>query len=390
MKRGKKRAPALYRDLREVVFHAAEHFPETRFFLSTDPAMPYVTGRTLKARCGQFGAWIAHRNQVGAHIAILGPNGAAWLTAYFAVLSSGCVAVPLHLGTKAEELKGCVQRSDSVMLLYDESCAAEAETLRAAIPTLETYEYHALLDTLSSVKETAFLPLGQEDPAALYFTSGTTAQSRCVILTHRNMGSHCTAAMNALPLSPKDAGLSVLPPSHTFEIMTNIVGALHCGGTLYINENLLTVKANMKKYEPTILVVVPLVLQMVHKEILKTAKRQGKLELLQKGMRLNRALQRFGIDISRRLFGDVYAVLGGNLRYFLCGGAALDVFEKEPFTKPDSPLYQMDNVILTRHVASQTEEAIWATYQKTIDITADFFAGRELLPADLLTPKHTL
>lgn len=313
-----------YADLREVVLHAGANYPNTQFFFSSDPRMPYVTGAELKAYCGRFGLWAQREGFDQAHFALLGPNGAAWLSCYFAVITSGHVVVPLHLGTKAEELESCVRRSDSTVLFYDSSCEKEAADLKAAIPELRTMEYHALLQALSEIAGEDWPKLDPDAPAALYFTSGTTAQSRCVILTHRNMGSHCSAAMSQLPLSPEDSGLSVLPPSHTFEIMTNIVGVLHCGGKMYINESLLTVKSNLKKYEPSILVVVPLVLQTVHREIIKTAKKAGKLELLQKGLKINRFFLRFGIDLSHRLFGDVYDVVGHNLRYFLCGGAALD------------------------------------------------------------------
>lgn len=324
MKRIQPPEPVRYADLREVVLHAGAQFPNTKFFLSSDPAMPYVLGSELKSYCGKFGLWADSEGLSGGHIAILGPNGAAWLSCYFAIISSGYVAVPLHLGTKAEELESSLRRSDSTVLLYDKSCAKDAEVLQAAIPELKTMEYHELLRSLSKVEGEAWPKLDPNAAAALYFTSGTTAQSRCVILTHRNMGSHCSAAMSQLPLSPEDSGLSVLPPSHTFEIMTNIVGALHCGGAMYINESLLTVKSNLKKYEPSILVVVPLVLQTLHREILKTAKKAGKLEALQKGLKLNRFTLRFGVDLSHKLFGDVYDVVGHNLRYFLCGGAALD------------------------------------------------------------------
>lgn len=324
MRRIQPPAPVHYADLREVVLHAGTQFPETPFFFSSDPAMPHVTGRELRDYCGRFGVWAEGEGLAGAHFAILGPNGAAWLSCYFAVICSGQVAVPLHLGTKAEELESCLRRSDSAVLLYDRSCEADADALRRGIPELKTLEFHDLLQTLSAITEEVWPELGRDDLAALYFTSGTTAQSRCVMLTHRNIGSHCSAAMSQLPLSPEDSGLSVLPPSHTFEIMTNIVGVLHCGGKMYINESLLTVKSNLKKFEPSILVVVPLVLQTLHREILRTAKRKGKLEALEKGLKLNAFCLRFGVDLSRKLFGDVYDVVGHNLRYFLCGGAGLD------------------------------------------------------------------
>ena len=314
--------PVIYNNLRDAVFRAARLFPSTKFFISNDKDCPYVTGSELKAYCGGFGELM--RNAPDSHIAILGPNGAAWITAFFAVVSAGCVAVPLHLGAPDSELEYCLKKSDSTVLLYDESCKASAQALKEKVEGLEIIETHELLQKLKQTEGEYFPELAPDDMAALYFTSGTTSLSRCVILTHRNMGSHCTAAMNSLPLSPDDAGLSILPPSHTFELMTNIVGALHCGGTLYINESIRTIKRNLKKYSPTILVTVPLVLQTLHKEILNTAKKQDKLEKLQAGLKISGALQKLGIDISHRLFKDVYDVLGGKLRYFLCGGAALD------------------------------------------------------------------
>ena len=313
-----------YRSLQDVVVRADRLFPDTQFFLSKDPAMPYVLGRDLYRLCGRFGDEVRRSGTRDTHIALLGPNCAAWISAFFAVVSSGCAAVPMHLGTPTDELVSCLSRAEVSLLLYDASCQTQVDALGQLLPALKTQELHAFLKTLGTDGELFFPELKRDGTAALYFTSGTTAQSKCVILTHGNMGAHCTTAMSALPLSPDDAGLSILPPSHTFELMTNIVGALHCGGTLYINESLRTVKRNLQKYQPTILVVVPLVLQTLHKEILNTARKQGKLEKLRKGLKLSAALQTVGIDISRRLFQDVYDVLGHNLRYFLCGGAALD------------------------------------------------------------------
>lgn len=68
-------------------------------------------------------------------------------------------------------------------------------------------------------------------------------------------------------------------------------------------------------------------------------------------------------------------------------GAGLDVFEQEPAPK-NNPLFALENVVLTPHVASQTKEALWATYRKAVDIVDDFFAGRELPEADLLNPDY--
>ena len=126
MKRARKPATVCYTDLRELVFHASETFPETRFFPSGDAAMPDVTGRERNAFTGALGAWAERRGLLGKHIAILGPNGAAWISCFFAALGGGCVAVPLHLGTKTDELISCARRSDSAVLLFDEGSRADA------------------------------------------------------------------------------------------------------------------------------------------------------------------------------------------------------------------------------------------------------------------------
>ena len=137
------RAPeqaAHYENLRELVFHAGERFPQTHFYLSNDPDLPFITGQALLDACGQFGSWIARRGQCGCHVALLGPNSAAWITCFFAAVSSGCAAVPLYYGSPLEDQAYCLKRSDSTILLYDKSCEKDAIALRDRQPGLEIFE----------------------------------------------------------------------------------------------------------------------------------------------------------------------------------------------------------------------------------------------------------
>ena len=312
-----------YADMRALAAHAAARFPDTRFFLCADEAMPFVTGAELFDLCSRAAAVL---DGLGAprHIAILGPSSAAWLAGYFAVLSAGWVIVPLLDGLQQQELADCLALSDCGLLLYDERRRETAEALSRAIQDLQILEVHAFIQMLRK-EERVYLPeLKRKAVAAMYFTSGTTGKARCVMLTHRNMGSQISAIAEAIPLSERDVGLSLLPLSHTFEMMTYVAGALHCGGTLYLNESVRTVKKNLREKQPTILVTVPLILQTLRKEIVNTARKQGKLESLQRALRLSAALQRIGLDISKQLFGELRGLLGGRLKTVICGGAALD------------------------------------------------------------------
>ena len=318
-----KNIPKSYTDRRQLVEHAAECFPDTAFFLCTDGQIPFVRGAELLGLCKRASP-VLDRFPALRHIALLGPGSAAWLAAYFAVLSAGRVIVPLHDGMQQQELEDCIQLADCGLLLYDERRVEIAAALALDIPGLCLLEVHAFIGMLREEEREELPPLGPNAVAAMYFTSGTTAKPRCVMLTNRNIGSQISAVSEMIPLSEEDVGLSLLPLSHTFEMMTNIVGALHCGGTLYLNESVRTVKKNLREKRPTILVAVPLLLQTLHKEILNTARRQGRLEELQKALRLNTALRKLGIDLSDRLFGELKETLGGRLHTVICGGAALD------------------------------------------------------------------
>ncbi len=311
-----------YSDLRALVAHAAEFFPEKAFFLCTDGQMPSVTGAELYRLCIRASG-VLERIGAPRHIAVLGPGSAAWLASYFAVLSAGRVIVPLCDGTQIQELEDCVRLADCGMLLYDARRSDAAAALSRAVPSLQLLEIHAFIELLREETSERLPALEPDATAAMYFTSGTTGKPRCVMLTHRNMGSQISGVFDAIPLSERDAGLSLLPLSHTFEMMTYVAGALHCGGTLYLNESLRTIRKNLRETQPTILVTVPLILQALRKEIVRTAKKQNRLRALQGALRLSAALQRFGLDISARLFSEVRASLGGRLKTVICGGAAL-------------------------------------------------------------------
>ena len=312
-----------YPDMRALAAHAEKVFPDTKFFLCTDEKMPFVTGAELFRLCRRA-APVLDKIGTCRHIAILGPSSAAWLAAYFAVLSSGRVIVPLHDGMQRQELEDCIRLADCGVLLYDERRFELASALAQTIPDLQILALHMFIEKLRAEESERLPELRPEAVAAMYFTSGTTAPPRCVMLTHRNMGSQVSALTGILPLSQQDVGLSLLPLSHTFEMMTYIAGALHCGGTLYLNESVRTVKKNLREKRPTILVAVPLILQTLYKEILSNARKQGRLTELQRALRLSVSLQRVGLDMSARLFGELQELLGGRLHTVLCGGAALD------------------------------------------------------------------
>lgn len=139
-----------YRDLRELVDTAAERYPNTEFFISSDKLLPHITGRQLRHCCCAFAHIMRSEGRQGEHIAVLGRNCAAWIAAFFSIVTGGCVAVPLSVDAKGDELDCCVKKADCTTFVYErgsapEACADAAAAVsigRSAMECVKLQRYH--------------------------------------------------------------------------------------------------------------------------------------------------------------------------------------------------------------------------------------------------------
>jgi len=143
------------------------------------------------------------------------------------------------------------------------------------------------------------------------------------MLCQKNIYAAVTSADATVDFSADDTIVSVLPIHHTYELCC-MMAAVNLGVTVCINDSLRHVLNSFKEYKPTGLVLVPLFVNTMYKKILSEAKRSGKDKALSGGLKLAGVLNKMGIDVSEKLFGDVRAAFGGNLKKIICGGAAMD------------------------------------------------------------------
>ncbi len=159
----------------------------------------------------------------------------------------------------------------------------------------------------------------------LLFTSGTTGISKGVMLCQRNFVFEVKAAMGVLKIYPEDCGISLLPFHHTFESSIILFFAPYCGAKVTFCEGFKYVLRNMKEFNPSIFVAVPLVLETVHKRIMKEIKKKKNGETMFKiGRALCKAASKVHIDLKKVFFREIQETFGGNMRMIICGGAALD------------------------------------------------------------------
>ncbi len=162
--------------------------------------------------------------------------------------------------------------------------------------------------------------LTQESVAAILYTSGTTGHSKGVVLTHGNLVSNIIAGIQAVAVYEDDRFLSVLPMAHTYESTVSMLIPLYCGASVYYLQKPPTPTAllpAMQKVRPTLICVVPLIIEKIYKKRIKNKiHRKGLVGgLLKIGAARRKVLQIAG--------NKLIEAFGGELRCMCIGGAAL-------------------------------------------------------------------
>ena len=181
----------------------------------------------------------------GEHVAVLAPNGTAFLEAYFAIAACGAVCVPLNTRLAAVELAWILDDCAARWLLVDTRHGPLARAALAACahapaplwcgPGAEDVcaPDEALYEVWCSAGDEPFsaTPRGHGDTAQLYYTSGTTGTPKGVMLTHGNVLAHAAAAIDELELTRDDVWGHFAPLFHLADAWATFaitwVGARH-------------------------------------------------------------------------------------------------------------------------------------------------------------------
>ena len=175
--------------------------------------------------------------------------------------------------------------------------------------------------------------IDNEAMGIMLFTSGTTAQSKAVMLSHKNIVSNLMDIASVIKIDENDRFLSFLPMHHTFECTVAFLHAMYKGAATAFCEGIKHIADNIKEYRITAMISVPILYENMYKRLMKAIEKQGKMEKVQKGIKITQFLLKFGIDIRRKVFKDIHNNFGGKLRLFVAGGAALDPEAEKGFNQ---------------------------------------------------------
>ena len=302
------------------------------------------TYKTFGSDIFAVASWLCAKGWREKHIAIIGSSSYAWVVTFLGIACSGNVVVPIDKMLSSEEMLGLLVMGDvDAVFLADEFAYMAGEIEQAnnrvtKIVNFSSEEYKQILAT-----EQVSLPrINPDAMAEVLFTSGTTGVSKGVMISQRSI------VANIADIYRMDYGrgvkypivMSVLPIHHTFELTVDNLGVLYCGATVCINDKLENIVANLGKFKPAVILVVPAIAEVFYKKVMEgisTGPNKRKIAFAKK---LNRLLSRFGIDARRTLYKSLLSKFGGNLSRVIVGGAALRPEIAKTFEEFGVSMYQ--------------------------------------------------
>ncbi len=323
--------------------------------------------------------------QKGEKTALLSHGRNLWVTGELGILYAGGVNVPLSikLGEKSD-LIFRIQHSDSHYIMVSEQ---QLPKIRGILPDCPQVKYVIVLDKLDKYEEKEmgideviqkgadflkehakefeerYKSVHPDDYANISYTSGTTADPKGILLTHRNYTANVEQARSIIGVDPDDVMLIILPLDHCFAHVAGFYTMMsYCGSiaTVPVGKTPMATLKNIpiaiQEVRPMVMLSVPALARNFRKNIESGIRAKGKLvEKLYK-FALNNAIQYYkeywnkGTEGGWRLplvklfdsiiFKNVRKGFGGRMKFFVGGGALLDIELQRYFNAVGMPMFQ--------------------------------------------------
>ena len=299
--------------------------------------------------------------QKGDRIALCGRNSSMWAAAFLATLTYGAVAVPVLHEFTPEQIHNIVNHSESKILFVGDVVATEIDATK--MPALEGIIYLPDLSlTLSRTEKLTYARehlnemFGKKYPkyfrpehvhyyreqspdelALINYTSGTTGNSKGVMIPYRAMWSNADFARSVLGATVKPGShiISILPMAHmygmAFELIFEFIAGAHVFYLTRMPSPAIIAQA-LAEVKPALMIAVPLIIEKIIRKRVFPKIQTNRMKLL-----LNTpVIQK---KVKEKICEQVMQAFGGNIYQVIIGGAALnreiEMFLKDinfPFT----------------------------------------------------------
>ena len=325
--------------------------------------------------------------QKGEKVSYLSEGRDMWVIGELGVLYAGAVNVPLSIKLgETNDLVFRVKHSDSKYVITSKF---QLPKIRKVLPECPMVEKVIIFDRIDDMKENEiyigdiiemgdkflaehedmfiqrYKSIEPDDYANISYTSGTTADPKGILLTHRNYTANVEQAHSVIGVGPEDRMLIILPLDHCFAHVAGFYTMMSYGASLGMvpsgksgKEALRNISPSIQELKPSVMLSVPTLAKSFKKNIETTIAKKGKtIEklynfALKNAIAYNKEGYNKGtqfVDIFRKplmllfdklIFKAVRQGLGGNMKFFVGGGALLDIDLQRYYYAIGIPMYQ--------------------------------------------------
>jgi len=324
--------------------------------------------------------------QKGERTALISEGRNDWVMSEMGILFIGGVNVPISVKVdELSDLKFRLMHSGCKFVIVSRRQLGKIREIERDLPDLEKV---IVLDPVDDIRDNEILKddvmskgreylennydefnniwqnLTNDDYANICYTSGTTADPKGIILTHRNYTANVEQATAILPIPEYYSSLLILPWDHSFAHTAGIYTLMKNGASMASVqvgetplETLKNIPVNIKETKPTFLLSVPALAKNFRKNIENGIKAKGKKveALFQKALKVayeyngngynrGKGLKKLKLPLlklyDKILFSKVREGFGGRLEFFIGGGALLDIELQKFFYAIGTPMYQ--------------------------------------------------
>ncbi|MGB8491047.1 MAG: AMP-binding protein [Bacteroidales bacterium] len=363
---------------------------ESNVYLWEKPQDKYegtTYGETKKQACEFAAGLIRLGIKKGDRLSLISEGRNSWVIGELGILYTGAVNVPLSVRLTPDEIKFRINHSESRMVLASSIQAAKMKDIIGDCKTIEKIIHFDPQDEYApnEVHFNEIRKLGREwlespenkaeftkisqgikpsDFANICYTSGTTADPKGIILTHGNYVTNVYQAYSLMDIPSFYKTLLILPWDHSFGHTCGIYAFMGKGASIAsvkvgktAMETLRNLPSCLREIKPNLLMSVPAVAKNFRKNIEKGIKEKGKMTeiLFNHALRISYSYNKEGwnrgkgfqkikkplIDLyDKIIFRKIRDSFGGELDYFIGGGALLDIELQRFFYALGVPMYQ--------------------------------------------------
>ena len=344
-----------FNDLKDMLKISGEKFGDRPAYIyktEVEGKFREITHKEFREEVDALGTALISMGLKNKRIAVISENRYEWGMAYLAVVCGTGIVVPLDKSLPENEIESLINRSEVEAIFYSKKYDEVMNRLNNENSTKIKYFISMDLDenTENTYSQKQLVKLGEklieegnrefldatidrESMGIMLFTSGTTAQSKAVMLSHKNIVSNLMDIASVIKIDEYDRFLSFLPMHHTFECTVAFLYAMSKGSATAFCEGIKHIADNIKEYQITAMISVPILYENMYKRLMKAIEKQGKMDKVKKGIKITQFLLKFGIDKRRKIFKDIHNNFGGKLRLLVAGGAALDPEAEKGFNQ---------------------------------------------------------